>query len=281
MRVFVTGGNGQLGRALARVFSDAELYLGCHETENITSPAIVQTIVDFRPNIVIHAAAMTDVDACEINPGEAFLVNEQGTRYVAEGANRASAVMVYLSTDYVFDGKKEKPYIETDRANPISIYGRSKLAGEGIIQELADRWLIVRTSWVYGEGRQNFVANLLEWVKTPSALRLVGDCVGSPTYTLDLANAIFGLVNQGAIDRVFHVSGEGACNWVLYGQEILRIAGIEKEIIPIRFEELRRPAKRPSYSVLSNATINQEGFTMRPWPIALREFMKNRQMKSA
>ncbi len=274
MRVFVTGGDGQLGRALSKIYARADLYLGRHQTEDITAPAIVRTIVEFRPDVVIHAAAMTDVDACERNPDKAFLINAQGTRHVAEGASQAGAIMVYVSTDYVFDGNKGRPYIETDPADPINVYGRSKLAGEAIMQKLADRWLMVRTSWVYGEGRKNFVTNLLGWVKTESALRLVKDGVGSPTYTLDIAHAISWLVDRGRINHIFHASGEGFCNWVEYGQEILRIAGIEKEIVPIRFEDLKLPAKRPPYSVLSNEALRQEGFTMRPWQVALREFMR-------
>jgi dTDP-4-dehydrorhamnose reductase len=271
-RIFVTGGNGQLGRALSKTCTNAEVYLGSHLKDDITSPSMVQAIADFQPDVVIHAAALTDVDACERQPEQAFLVNEQGTRYVAEGANRAGAVLVYVSTDYVFDGKKETPYVETDLTGPINVYGQSKLAGEGTCKQ-ADRWIIVRTSWVYGEGRKNFVTNVLGWAKMEPPMRLVQDKVGSPTCARDLANAIVGLVERGVSGRVFHVSGEGACNWVEYGREILKIAGLEKEIVPICFEELHCPAKRPSYSVLGHEALHREDLTMRPWKIALKEFM--------
>lgn len=274
MRIFITGGNGQLGRAMARTFADAENYLGRHETEDVTHPNIIQTIRGFKPDVIVHAAAMTDVDACELKPDQAFLVNEQGTRHVAQAAKRVGALMVYVSTDYVFDGTKESPYLETDPANPINVYGRSKLAGERATLEAADRWLIVRTSWVYGEGRKNFVTNILEWAKTQPVLRLVKDKVGSPTYAKDLASAIKHLAQISATG-IYHVSGEGRCTWVEYGQEILKIAGIEKEIVPILFEELKRPAKRPSYSVLKNAQLNKTGFAMRSWKPALREFLES------
>ena len=253
---------------------DAELYIGRHDTEDVTQANIIQVISDFKPDVVIHAAAMTDVDACELKPDQAFFVNERGTSYVAKGARIADAVMVYISTDYVFDGSKETPYLETDPANPINVYGRSKLAGEKATREGTDRWLIVRTSRVYGRGRKNFVVSILEWAKTQPVLRLVKDKVGSPTYAKDLAQAIRYLVNTGLYNQIYHASGEGACTWAEYGQEILKIAGIDKEIVPVIFEELGRPAKRPQYSILSNAELNKIGFRMRPWTIALREFLE-------
>ncbi len=278
VRIFVTGGGGQLGRAMAEVGKDTELYLGRRDADDITRPKIIQTICDFKPDVIVHAAAMTDVDACEFKSDQAFLVNEQGTRHVAQAAKQAGALMVYVSTDYVFDGAKESPYLETDPTNPINVYGQSKLAGERATQETADRWLIVRTSWVYGEGRKNFVTHVLEWAKTQPVLRLVKDKVGSPTYAKDLASAIKHLAQIRATG-IYHASGEGCCTWVEYGQEILKIAGIEKGIVPIPFEELKRPAKRPSYSVLKNAQLNKTGFTMRSWKPALREFLESEVLK--
>jgi dTDP-4-dehydrorhamnose reductase len=273
MRVFITGGNGQLGRALANTFADGELRLGRHETEDVTHPAIIQTIGGCMPDVVIHAAAMTDVDACELKPDQAFLVNEQGTRHVAQAAGQAGALLVYVSTDYVFDGAKQSPYLESDPVNPVNVYGQSKLAGERAAREGANRWLIVRTSWVYGEGRKNFVTNVLEWANTQPVLRLVKDKVGSPTYTNDLAQAIRHLIDAKASNKICHAAGEGECNWVEYGREILKIAGIEKEIQPIPFDELHRPAKRPAYSVLRNAELEKLDFKMRRWQEALRDFL--------
>jgi dTDP-4-dehydrorhamnose reductase len=275
MRVFITGGHGQLGGALARIFTDADFYLGRHGTEDITQPKIIKTILDFKPDVVIHAAAMTDVDACELNPDQAFHANEQGTKLVAESAHRAGAIMVYVSTDYVFDGSKTTPYLETDLPSPINVYGRSKLMGEKATQAGTSRWLIIRTSWVYGQERKNFVTNVLEWTKTQPVLRLVSDKVGSPTYALDLAQAIKHLLKTGVNNGIYHASGKESCNWVEYGQEILKIIDVEKQIVPITFEELKRPAKRPSYSVLNNAELSKTGFVMRPWRVALRDFLEH------
>ena len=272
MKIFITGGEGQLGRALANVLSGEELHLGRHGSDDVTDPKIAWRIRDFHPDVVIHAAAMTDVDACELKPDQASRVNEQGTRNVAAGAQAAGALLVYVSTDYVFDGAKQTPYRETDATNPINVYGQSKLGGERVAEEL-DRWLIVRTSWVYGEGRKNFVTNVLEWARSQPTLRLVKDKVGSPTYARDLAEAIRHLIRTNSVRKVVHASGEGACTWVEYGREILKIAGLEKEIVPIAFDELGRPAHRPAYSALSTEALVKEGYSMRPWEAALEDFL--------
>jgi dTDP-4-dehydrorhamnose reductase len=272
MRVFMTGASGQLGRELMRVFAQEEIYGSRHAQEDITQPQIIATIRDFQPDVIIHAAAMTDVDACELHPELAFRVNEQGTRHVAEAARQTDALLVYVSTDYVFDGAKGAPYVETDPTRPLNVYGHSKLAGECAAQE-AGRWLIVRTAWLYGAGSRNFVRSVLEWAKTQSVLKLVDDKVGSPTYVKDLAMAIRHLLDTGIMQGVFHAAGAGACTWFEYGQTILKMAGIQKEVQPIVFEELHRPAPRPMYSALGNAALAQCSFTMRPWAEALHEFL--------
>ena len=272
MRIFVTGSTGQLGRALTRTFVQEELYLATRTRDDVAQSRIIATILDFKPHVVLHAAAMTDVDACELQPELAFQVNAQGTRHVAEAARRAGAVLIYVSTDYVFDGTKEGPYIETDPPHPINVYGQSKLDGEQAAQE-AERWCIVRTSWVYGEGRQNFVTSVLAWAKTQPVLRFVCDNWGSPTYVKDLAEAIRYVLEAGISQEIVHASGEGVCTWVEYGQEILKLAGIQKESQTITSDQLQRPARRPACSALRNTVLAQHGFSMRPWREALRDFM--------
>ena len=262
-----------MGWAVAKVFGDTELYLGDHRANDITQPEIVEAILGFKPHVVIHAAAMTDVDGCERNPEQAFFVNEQGTRYVAQGAKQSGAVMVYISSDYVYDGTKKEPYVETDSPAPINVYGQSKLAGEQATREQVERWLIVRTSWVYGSNRKNFVTNVLEWAKSQPVLRLVSDKIGSPSYALDVVRTTRILLEREVWNHLYHVSGEGSCTWEEYGREILRIAGLKKNITAITFDDLKLPAKRPNNSVLKNAELAKAGLATRPWKIALSEFL--------
>jgi len=273
VRIFVTGGSGQLGWAVAEVFADTELYLGDHRANDITHPEIIEAISGFKPDVVIHAAAMTDVDECERNREQAFLVNEHGTRYVAQGAEKSGAVMVYISSDYVYDGTKSEPYVETDMPCPVNVYGQSKLAGEQATREQVKRWLIVRTSWVYGSNRKNFVTSVLEWAKSQPVLRLVSDKIGSPSYALDVVRATRSLLEQGAWNHLYHVSGEGSCTWEEYGREILMVAGLKNNITAITFDDLKLPAKRPNNTVLKNAKLAKAGLAMRPWKIALRDFL--------
>jgi len=273
VRVFVTGGYGQLGWAAAKVFADTELYLGDRHANDITQPEIVETISGFKPHVVIHAAAMTDVDGCELSPEQAFFVNEQGTRYVAQGAEKSGAVFVYISSDYVNDGTKSEFYVETDMPCPINVYGQSKLAGEQATREHVKRWLIVRTSWVYASHKKNFVTSVLEWAKSQPALRLVSDKIGSPSYALDIVRTTRSLLDREAWNSLYHVSGEGSCTWEEYGREILKIAGLKKDITAITFEQLKLPARRPNNSVLRNAKLAKAGLVMRPWKVALQEFL--------
>jgi dTDP-4-dehydrorhamnose reductase len=214
---------------------------------------------------------MTDVDGCETDPAAADRVNALGTRYVAQGARWSGARLVHISTDYVFDGKSGRPYTETDGTGPVNHYGRSKLAGEDAVRETGGRWLIVRTSWVFGLGRSNFVTHVLDWAGKRTELTLVENKTGSPTYTRDLAAAIRHLMEAGA-EGVYHASGGGACNWMEYGREILRLAGLDRKITPVTFESLGKPALRPDYTVLSTDKLKAAGFVMRDWREAVKEF---------
>ncbi len=273
LRIFITGSEGQLGRALEKVFKDHKLFLARLVTDDITSPKIIETICHFKPEVVIHGAALTDVDGCEVDREEAEKVNKIGTALVAQGAKKAGARLIYVSTDYVFDGKKKTPYKETDPVHPINIYGETKLMGEQAVQAAGGAWTIVRTSWVYGFGRTNFVTNVLEWARTKPELKLVDNKKGSPTYTKDLALAIKHLIHIKA-KGVYHVSGQGSCNWLEYGKAVLKLARLTKKVRPIKFEELEQPAARPAYTVLSKAKLKKTGFSMRPWKQSLAEFVK-------
>jgi dTDP-4-dehydrorhamnose reductase len=233
----------------------------------------VTKIETLRPEIVIHLAAYTDVDGCELNQERAFAVNAEGTKHVALAASRCRAKMVYLSTDYVFDGEKREPYSETDPPHPLNVYGRSKLRGEQYVQECVEDSLIVRTQWLYGPFGRNFVNSILRQAREEKSIPIVDDQTGSPTYTVDLAEAMSGLIRFDA-RGIFHAANSDFCTWYTFGQTILKLWGINRvKILPISSKELGRPAARPSYSVLNCQKLKREtGWTMRPWSEALKDY---------
>lgn len=235
----------------------------------------VTKIEKLRPDVVVHIAAYTDVDGCELNKEKAFAVNAEGTKSVALAASRCHAKMVYLSTDYVFDGGKREPYLENDSPYPLNVYGQSKLIGEQYVQTLVKDFLIIRTQWLYGLYGKNFVSSILRQAREKSALSIVDDQTGSPTYTTDLAKAISVLIQLGA-RGVYHVANSGLCTWCTFGQTILKLSGVNRvKVIPISSKELGRPAKRPSYSVLSCEKLKEEtGLMMRPWSEALKDYLR-------
>ncbi|MGH7800728.1 MAG: dTDP-4-dehydrorhamnose reductase [Thermodesulfobacteriota bacterium] len=278
MRILITGPTGQLGRELIRVLEEEELLLLTHKVIDIRDTKLIQRIVDLKPNIIIHTAANTDVDECERYPESAFQVNTLGTRHVILGAEKVGAKLIYISTDYVFNGEKNVPYVESDEICPINVYGRSKLMGEYLVQESSIPWIIVRTAWLYGEGRKNFITSVVEWARYLPVLKLVIDKTGSPTYAKDLALAIRHLIRAEACGT-YNAASQGACTWFEYGQYILKILKTEKEVVPIAFDDLNRPAKRPAYSALSSDALKQSGFEMRDWRAALEDFMSNRLLR--
>ncbi len=231
-------------------------------------------IEKLRPDIVIHIAAYTDVDGCERDEEKAFAVNAEGTKYVALAASRCRAKLIYLSTDYVFDGNKREPYVESDLPHPLNVYGRSKWQGEQYVQELVKNGLIIRTQWLYGRYGKNFVASILQQASVKKGLSIVNDQIGSPTYTVDLAKAISALIQFNA-QGIFHVANSDRCTWFTFGQAILNLSGMnEVKVIPISSEELDRPAVRPSYSVFNCQKLKEKtGLTLRPWSEALKDYL--------
>ena len=271
MRILITGADGQLGMELVRALAPhGDLIRSTLADMDITHPGCADKVATLRPEWVVHAAAATDVDGCEREPEQAMAVNAEGTRRVAEGCRRAGAGLVYLSTDYVFDGSKESPYAEWDHPAPLNAYGRSKLEGEQATQNVAPHWTIVRTAWLYGIHGRNFVKTILAKVAAGEPLRVVKDQVGSPTYAGDVADAIALLLSRERTG-MYHVTNGGACSWYEFAREILRLAGFDQiAVTPITSAELDRPARRPAYSVLENAAWNAAGFPpLRPWREAL------------
>jgi len=280
-RMLVIGARGMLGRDLMGIlqasFPAAEVVgWNIEEIDIRKEKDTLAKIEELRPEVVIHLAAYTDVDGCESDEKRAFAVNADGTRHVALAASTCRSKMVYLSTDYIFDGDKREPYSESDAPRPLNVYGHSKLRGEQYVQELAEDFLIIRTQWLYGPFGKNFVDSILRQAREKKTLSIVDDQTGSPTYTVDLAKAIFGLIRVNA-RGIFNVANSDFCTWYTFGQAILKLSGVNQvRVIPISTKELDRPAVRPSYSVLDCRKLKAEtGLTMRPWSEALKDYLSS------
>jgi len=269
MRIVITGSKGQLGRSLQQALRSDELYLLDLPEHDVTEHDIIATVAEWSPDAVIHAAAMVDVDGCELNPDIAYRVNALGTQNVALACQRCGAAMVYISTDYVFDGTKGQPYLEFDQPNPISVYGRSKLAGEFYVQTLLDRFYIIRTAWLFSSWGGNFVIKMLRLAEERQELQVVTNQVGSPTYAPDLAEAVAQLIRH-PLYGIYHLVNEGSCSRFQFVQKILEYAG--KADFPLHpIGEYPRPARPPAYAPLRNfCAATQLGIVLRPWEEALR-----------
>lgn len=244
------------------------------------------------PEVIIHTAAFTDVDGCEGDPEKAEQVNVEGSKNIALAAKETGAAVLYLSTDFIFDGKSSRPYVEEDPPRPLSVYGRTKLKGEEFIRSLVSRHVIIRTSWLFGAGGRNFVDTIISRAKAGEELRVVDDQIGSPTYTADLARAIRKLIEKIRIQNlelrtetpeeegfygIYHVANQGSCSWYELAQKILDYAGIEVAIQPTTSEQLGRPARRPKVSILNCGRFRRVfGYSLRPWPEALREYLQQK-----
>lgn len=275
-RVLITGAGGQLGQELLEVFrvKGYEVY-GLQRSElDITDADQCQDVMNrLKPELVVHAAAYTKVDQAESEPDLALRVNAYGTRNVAVAAENVGAKLVYISTDYVFNGSGQVPYDEFKPADPVNVYGRSKWEGEELVRQLHSRFFIVRTSWVYGAYGSNFVRTMLELGRKHNRLTVVHDQIGSPTYTRDLAMAIEEL-GRTACYGTYHISGGGSCSWCEFASAVFELAGMETLAVPVNSEEFPRPAARPAYSVLDHQALRLNGFSpIRHWREALSEFL--------
>jgi dTDP-4-dehydrorhamnose reductase len=240
--------------------------------------AVQKAFRDLRPEFVFHLAAFTDVDGCEANPQKAEQVNALGTRNVARACAEIGAVLLYVSTDYVFDGSMERPYREDDAPNPISVYGQSKLGGEQHVQSLLARHFIVRSSWLYGPRGKNFVATILKVAQERDELRVVSDQRGSPTYTEHLAVKLAQMVQVQSYG-IYHVTGAGNCSWFEFAQAILELGGLEGgRVVPISTQECGRRARRPANSVLENRRLVESHLGALPhWRDGLADYLKEGQ----
>jgi dTDP-4-dehydrorhamnose reductase len=224
--------------------------------------------------MVIHCAAYTAVDECELQPELAWKVNVEGARCVARACQRRGIPILYLSTDYVFDGEKLGPYLETDTPNPLNVYGKTKLAGEEAVKEVAAHFWILRVSWLFGPWGKNFVRAILDKARAGQALRVVADQVGAPTYTMHLAEKIEQIF-RGVEAGIYHVTNQGYCSWFEFAEEVLRQAGLDRIVVsPIPSSALDRRARRPRNSRLANARLESSGLGLLPtWREGVRCYL--------
>jgi dTDP-4-dehydrorhamnose reductase len=271
-RILVTGGSGQLGIELVPRLAELGTAIAPERKAlDLTSDEVVRQIIALQPTHVVHAAAATDVERCEREPAWAQAVNAEGTRRVAQACQALGSWLLYVSTDYVFDGTKICPYVETDSPAPLNEYGRSKRDGEVQVQTIAPRWAVVRTAWVYGHIGRNFVATILQRLQAGDQLRVVADQIGSPTYAADLAEGIAQLVGREATGTL-HLTNSGSCSWFTLARAIAAAVGADPaRVRPITSAELALRARRPAYSVLAPTAWCALGFPpLRPWEMALR-----------
>ena len=274
MRILITGANGQLGTELMKVLEGYEVHGFNKDQLDITNPNNVRECMEnIEPDVVIHCAAYTNVDGCESNVDLAYKINASGAGYVATECLKIGSAMVYVSTDYIFNGQKGQPYYEFDKPNPINTYGKTKLAGEEIVRSTLKRHYIARTAWLYGTQGKNFVKTMLQLAETQKNINVVNDQTGSPTNVLDLARAIKLLIESKKYGT-YHVTNSGSCTWYEFAKKIFELRGIEIEVNPLTTDQLDRPAKRPKNSVLKNFNLEANlKYSTRSWEEALKEYL--------
>ena len=276
MKILITGSNGMLGHDLENVLKDRhELILTTSKTLDITDKDKTMEIIrENNPDIVINSAAYTDVDGCETNQDLAYAVNGEGVKNLALACRKIDCPLVHVSTDYVFDGTARDPIPEDGEIGPISVYGKSKLMGEQAIEEILDKYFIVRTAWLYGINGKNFPKTMLELAENHPEITVVYDEVGTPTYTPDLAYGISQLIETDFYG-IYHLTNSGSCSWCEFAKYIFEIAGRDVNVIPVTASEFSRPAPRPSYSVLMNKKWIENGFEpLRDYKEAISEYIE-------
>jgi dTDP-4-dehydrorhamnose reductase len=279
MRILIIGSNGLLGSDLVADWTgDVVISATSSDADIREFEQVRQLVASEHPDWIILAAGYTDVDGSERNPDLAFAVNRGGIKNVSVVARELGAKLCYLSTDYVFDGTATRPYEPEDAVSPLNVYGASKAAGEKAVQEQAGRWLIARTSWLFGAARVSFPEKILLAADSQPELKVVADQTGSPTYTKDLATAIRDLVRSDA-HGILNITNSGICSWFEFAKETLRRSGRSTLISPITSAEAGRPARRPAYSVLSPKALASHGIAMRGWQEALDAYLGNLRRK--
>lgn len=276
-KLIVTGCNGQLGRAINQYYAgNAEYELintDVAELDITNVEAVMKFVSEVKPYAIINCAAHTAVDACEVQGDSAYRINALGPRNLSIAATKNKAKMVHISTDYVFPGNGTSPYTEFDAVGPNSMYGKTKLAGEEFVKAFATDYFILRTAWLYGEGK-NFVKTMLSLSEKNDIIKVVRDQLGTPTSATELARAIGFLISTDNYGT-FHATCEGSCSWADFAQEIFRLAGKPTIVQGITTEEFNSPAARPAYSILDNYMLRlTSDYQFAQWEDALAEYMK-------
>jgi len=273
MKALVTGALGQLGHDVCLEIGGSAIGIDIDELDITDKVATQEFIKKLRPDVIIHCAAYTAVDKAETEPELCHAVNVLGTQSIAEAAKSIDAKLLYLSTDYVYDGAQDHPYEISDTPNPLGVYGQTKLDGEKVIMGVLEKFFVVRTSWVFGANGGNFVKTMLRLGRENCAVRVVADQVGSPTYTRDLASLIFAMIrteNYG----IYHATNEGYCSWYEFACRIFNTASMNVMVSPISTSEYPTVAIRPSNSRLSKKSLANAGFKLLPsWQDALERFI--------
>lgn len=275
MKVLITGGAGQLGRTLLEKLNPSyEVVCLPKEKLNIVKNQKIDSVfLEFSPDYVFHTAAYTAVDECEKNQAKAFQINSIGALNIAEACKRTNSKMIYISSDYVFDGKKETAYLEEDVPNPQSIYGLSKWLGEELVLKTLSECYVVRTSWLYGHGGNNFVNTMIKFASAQKEVNVVSDQIGSPTYVNDLADIILQLITKPY--GIYHVSNNGQCSWYQFAKAIYEQVGTDSSLVkPITTNAYGAAAPRPEFSVLNNKKLESIGISMRHWNDALYDYLR-------
>jgi dTDP-4-dehydrorhamnose reductase len=284
MKILVTGKDGMVGWELARALPRiGEVTALARKDLDITDPAaIVERVRALKPDVIVNAAAYTAVDKAESDRENAFLVNAAGPAFLAEEARALGALLVHYSTDYVFDGTKLGPYVETDPTNPLSVYGESKLAGEKAIQASGCRHLIFRTSWIYASRGRNFLLTMLKLGKERSEVRVVDDQHGAPTWARDIGQATTSVLrHRDPPNGIYHMTAAGETTWCGFAEAIFRTVGIGTTVVPITTAEYPTPARRPANSVLDAAKLVKAFGTMRlGWEASLKACLADRMTVS-
>lgn len=275
MKIMITGAAGQLGKELLHMLQATEehqLVAFTRSELDITNREQVYRICEeVKPDIIINCAAFTNVDLCETEVEQAYLINGLGPYYLGMAANKQRAKLIHISTDYVFSGDQQSPYTEEDTPNPQTIYGKSKHLGEELLLKGCENLLIIRTSWLYGHKGHNFVRTMINLSKNRSSINVVNDQTGSPSYTYDVSCAILMLMRHRT--GIYHVVNKGTCSWYDFAKEIMKQTNSSTEVKAISSEEYVFKTPRPSYSVLDTRKLELEGICLRDWKFALSAFL--------